>query len=61
MSWYPKELFRINEDATKRNKKAYDDLQKRIEKRCLEINPDYYKLGLLERSNIRKQAESEVW
>lgn len=60
MSWYPREVFHINEDVTRRNKKAYDDLQKRIEKRCLEINPDYYKLGLRERSEIRRQARSEL-
>ena len=57
---YPPEVFHINEDVTRRNMKAYDALQQRIEKRCLEINPDYPKLGLRERSNIRRQAESEV-
>lgn len=57
---YPAEVFHINEDVTRRNMKAYDALQQRIEKRCLEIDPNYHKLGLLERSNLRKQAESEV-
>lgn len=60
IKWYPPEVFHINEDVTRRNMKAYDALKRRIEKRCLEINPDYYKLGLRERSKIRKQAENEV-
>ena len=58
---YPAEVFHINEDVTRQNMKAYDERQRRIEKRCLEINPYYPKLGLLERSDIRRQAESEVW
>ena len=58
--WYPPEVFHINEDVTRQNMKAYDERRRRIEKRCLEIDPAYHSLGLLERSNIRRQAESEV-
>jgi len=58
--WYPPEVFHSNENITRRNMAAYDAEQKRIEDRCLKINPKYYKLTLRERFEIRKQAEREV-
>lgn len=58
---YPNWVYNRNEDITRRNMKAYDKRQREIEKRCLEINPNYHKLGLLERSNLRRLVESEVW
>ena len=56
--WYPPEVYHINEDVTRRNMRQYDERQLRIERRCLEIDPDYPKLGLRERHAIREQAES---
>lgn len=58
--YYPPWVYHINEDVTRRNMRQYEERQRKIEKRCLEIDPDYPKLGLRERHAIRKQAESEV-
>lgn len=57
---YPRELFSPREDITRANIKAYEGRQNRIYKKCLELNPDYHKLGLREQHEIHKKAESEV-
>ena len=57
---YPREIFCANEDVTRENKRAYDARLAKIVAKCEEINPDYYKLGLRERREIRLQAEKEV-
>lgn len=53
---YPANLFHINEDITASNIKAYDARRETLRQKCLEINPNYYHLGLRERMNIRTQA-----
>lgn len=58
---YPREIFCANEDMTRANMRAYDALQERIMKCCLEINPDYYSLGFRQKREIRRKAEEEVY
>lgn len=57
---YPSHVYNIREDVTKANKRAYDARQELINKKCEEINPDYWHLGLRQRREIRRQAEEEV-
>lgn len=60
--WYPKECYHINEDITRQRKAEYDRKQKALEKRCLEIDPEYYHRNLRERAAIRDKAEADlVW
>ena len=54
---YPKEVYSINEDITRRNMAAYDARQAEILAKCLEIAPDYYSQDLMARHKIRKMAE----
>lgn len=54
--YYPKYVYNIREDITRANMRAYDQKQKEIEKKCLEINPDYYKCTLRDRMETRQRA-----
>ena len=56
---YPKEVFNIREDVTRARMKEYDKKQEAIAKRCLEIDENYYHLGLKERRAIRLKVEEE--
>ena len=57
---YPKELFSINEDVTEANLRAWDAREEAIRQKCLEINPDYDKLGLRERYEIKRKVRETV-
>ena len=57
---YPREVYRINEDVTRANKRAWDQRQDRIRSRCLKLRPDYDHLTLRERSDVRKQATADI-
>ena len=57
---YPKKVYNINEDITRLNMRAYDAKQLRVEARILELYPDYYKMSLFERSDIRYKIEKEM-
>ena len=50
---YPKEVFNINVDITRRNMQRYDAAQKKIEQAILEEYPDYYKMSFKERWYMR--------
>lgn len=58
--YYPPEVFSKNELVTRRNMELYDRRQERIDQKCLELAPDYYKKTLRERFEIRRKAEKEV-
>lgn len=60
MSWYPKEVYGINETVTRENMRKYDEYQKRLRAKCLEINPNYYSLGLRERMDVLAKAKMEI-
>lgn len=51
--YYPPEVFHVNEDVTRRNMRAYDREQERIDRECRKLNPDYDKLHLVEQAAIR--------
>lgn len=60
MSWYPPEVYNINEDVTRENMRIYDERQTLIIKKSLEIEPNYYKLTFRERRAVRKKAEELI-
>ena len=57
---YPKELFCANELVTQENMRRYDERKRLIEKRCLELDPDYHKRNLKERYELRKKVEENL-
>ena len=57
---YPTWVYVAREDLTRANMAEYDRQQAALDKRCLEINPDYYKLPMLDRFNIRRQADDDL-
>lgn len=57
---YPRWVYTAREDVTRENMRLYDKRQEQINKKCVEINPDYYKLGLRERRAIREKAKTLV-
>lgn len=58
--FYPSWVYSVREDWTRANMARYDREQTAIDKRCIEINPDYYKLPLTARFAVRKQAEKDL-
>lgn len=54
---YPSWVYSIREDVTRNNMKEYDRTTKIFRDKCLELNPDYYKLSLRERMAVRDKAE----
>lgn len=58
--YYPKEVFSYREDVTRANMREYEKRQRQLEEKCLEIDPNYYHLGLRQRMEIRTQAEKEM-
>lgn len=52
--YYPKELFSINETATRRNIRLYDLKQTEIEQKAIQLEPNYKKLNLIEQAAIRE-------
>ena len=55
--YYPKELFSINETATRRNLRAYDLRQTEIKQKAMLLEPNYKKLNLIEQAAIRELIE----
>ena len=55
---YPKEVFSAREDVTRNNMKEYDRKRNLFFQTLLEINPDYYNLGLKDRIKVRENAEA---
>ena len=56
--YYPKSCYHIDENITRQRMREYDARQREIERKCLEINPDYHKLNLMERRKVREMAEA---
>ena len=57
---YPDWVYHIREDITRANMDLYDRQQEAIRSRCLEINPDYYRLPWLDRMDIFTRARHEL-
>lgn len=57
---YPPEVYCIREDVTRENMRKYDEYQKRLRAKCLEIDPNYYSLGLRERLDVKAKAKIEI-
>ena len=57
MNYYPKWVYSPREDVTRENMRQYDRTKELFYKKCEELNPDYYKLGLRERMAVRDEAE----
>ena len=58
--WYPKSVYSFREDITRENMRKYNERQAKIYKRCLELAPDFHKLGLRQQVAIRDKAKTEV-
>ena len=56
MSHYPKHIYSPNIQITRANMREYDMRQERIYRKCLELRPDYHKIGLREQMKVRQQA-----
>ena len=54
---YPSWVYDVREDVTKANMREYDRTKKTFYDKCLELNSDYYKLGLRERMVVRDEVE----
>ena len=57
---YPSWVYSVREDWTRANMAAYDRQQEKIDSRCLELAPDYYKLDFRARFEVRKRAEKDL-
>lgn len=57
---YPPEVYCIREDVTRENMRKYDEYQKRLKAKCLEIDPNYYSLGLRDRMDVLAEAKMEI-
>lgn len=57
---YPKWVYDCRVDITRENMRKYDERQEKIYKRCLELAPDFHKLGLRQQVAIRDKAKTEV-
>jgi hypothetical protein len=60
VKWYPSWVYSVREDWTRANMARYDRMQEAIDKRCLEINPDYFRLDIRSRFAVRRQAETDL-
>ena len=56
--YYPKEVYNINEDITRENMRKYDKMRDNWYNKALEICPDFFKRGLRERMEIRKEIDT---
>lgn len=57
---YPPEVYCIREDVTRENMRKYDEYQKRLRAKCLEIDQNYYSLGLRDRLDVLAKAKMEI-
>ena len=58
--WYPAWVYSVREDRTRENMEEYDRQQEKINRRCLEIAPNYYTLNARSRFAVRRQAEQQL-
>ena len=54
---YPPWVYSAREDVTRKSMEEYDKTKEIFYRKCTEINPDYYHLGLRERMEIKDRAE----
>lgn len=57
---YPKELFSIREDLTRKNLEEYDRKRKNWYAAAEKLYPDYFKLGFRERMRAREAVNDYV-
>ena len=57
MSYYPSWVYNPREDVTRENMRQYDRTKETFQKKCEEINPNYWKLSIRERMVVRDEAE----
>ena len=57
---YPKECFSIDETRTRRNMTAYDTWEDKVEKECCIRRPDYHKMNLRERYQLRQEVKKDI-
>ncbi len=57
---YPREVFSIDEDRTRRNMRAYDEWEDKVVAECCKRNPDYRKMNLRERYELRKEVMKAI-
>ena len=57
---YPSYVYSPREDVTRNAMREFDIKKKKFYEKCLEINPNYYKLGIRERLDVRGKAETEL-
>ena len=55
-NWYPREVYNIREDVTRKNKQDYDHKQNKLTRECLKLDPSYYSRPLRERMAIRQRV-----
>lgn len=55
-NWYPRDIFNIREDVTRKNKKDYDHKQNKLMREVLKLAPNYYQLEIRERFAIRQRV-----
>lgn len=56
--YYPRELFSINEDQTRRNLREYDRKREKWYKTAEELFPNFYKLSIRERMEARPRIDA---
>ena len=57
---YPREVFSINENRTRRNMRAYDEWEDKVYAECVNRNPDYLKMNLRDRHDLRKEVMKAI-
>ena len=55
-NWYPREVYNIREDVTRKNMHDYDHKQNKLMREVLKLDPNYYQLDLRERMALRQRV-----
>ena len=55
--WYPDWVYSSREDVTRANMALYEKQVKALDEKCIEICPNYYRLDIVARFNVRRQAD----
>jgi len=57
---YPKEIFTINQDQTRRNRAEYERKKEKWYQAAEKLYPDYFSRSLAERHRLRKIINESV-
>ena len=57
VKWYPSWVYTAREDITRSNMRLYERQVEQLDKKCLEVNPNYYSLDFRTRFEVRKTAQ----